>query len=209
MKTIDDSAVLGLDVGQRFFKRGFDLLFSMLGLIFFSWLIVFSFVLASIDTRSIGFFLQTRVGKSGQLFRVIKIKTMCAVDGHNTTVTACGDPRITKLGAVFRETKIDELPQLMNVFFGDMSFVGPRPDVPGFADNLSGDDLIILSIRPGITGPATLEYKNEEQILAGKQNPEKYNAEVIYPEKVRLNREYIENYSLVTDMKLIYRTVFH
>lgn len=125
-----------------------------------------------------------------------------------TTVTTDTDPRITRLGRFFRKTKLDELPQLIHVLLGQMSFVGPRPDVPGFADNLSGDDRIILSVRPGITGPATLKYRNEESILAGQDDPERYNDEVIFPDKVRLNKEYVENYSFRKDIKYIWQTIF-
>ncbi|GJQ48178.1 MAG: hypothetical protein HKUEN01_05640 [Candidatus Kuenenia stuttgartiensis] len=126
----------------------------------------------------------------------------------NTTVTTTHDPRITPLGRFFRKTKIDELPQLINVFFGHMSFVGPRPDVPGFTDMLTGDDRVILFVRPGITSPATLKYKNEEEILAAQDDPEKYNREVLFPDKVKLNREYVENYSFINDIKYIFQTIF-
>ena len=171
------------------------------------WIIVLAYIAASIDTRKSGFFTQTRIGKNGKFFTVIKIRTMSYIPSINTTVTTTHDPRITPLGRFFRKAKIDELPQLINVFFGHMSFVGPRPDVPGFADKLSGDDRIILSVRPGITGPATLKYKNEEEILAAQDDPEKYNREIIFPDKVRLNREYIENYSFVKDIKYIFQTI--
>lgn len=127
--------------------------------------------------------------------------------GINTNVTTDKDPRITRLGRFFRKTKIDELPQLINVFLGQMSFVGPRPDVPGFADKLTGDDRIILTVRPGITGPATLKFRDEEKLLAAQSDPERYNREVIYPEKVRLNREYVENYSFWQDIKYIFQTI--
>lgn len=152
-------------------KRLFDLLFSLCGLICFSWLILISWVLASISTRSNGFFFQKRVGQHGKTFNVIKIKTMRDVSIPATTITQDTDPRITKMGKFFRKTKIDELPQLFNVLVGDMSFVGPRPDVPGYADKLIGKDRIILAIKPGITGPASLAYKNEEEILANVDDP--------------------------------------
>src|SRR5688572_8920989 len=118
----------------------------------------------------------------------------------NTVVTTEHDPRITPLGRWFRKTKLDELPQLINVLLGQMSLVGPRPDVPGFADQLSGEDRIILSVHPGMTGPATLRFRYEEQELARQVNPERYNRDVIYPEKVRLNREYVESYSFTKDI---------
>jgi lipopolysaccharide/colanic/teichoic acid biosynthesis glycosyltransferase len=141
-------------------------------------------------------------------FKVIKLRTMRNIASINTTVTSLNDPRITPLGHFLRKTKIDELPQLINVFLGQMSFVGPRPDVPGFADRLMGEDRIILSVRPGITGPATLKYREEEELLAGQDNPEKYNDEIIFPDKVRLNREYVANYSFWKDIQYIYQTIF-
>lgn len=192
---------------QRALKRGFDILFSAAGLLALGWLIVLAFLLATIDTRQFGFFTQHRVGRNGKEFKVIKIRTMRQIDGVTTTVTSSDDPRITKLGAFFRRTKIDELPQLINVLFGSMSFVGPRPDVRGFADQLQGRDAKVLSIRPGITGPATLYYKNEEEILKGCDDPEDYNARVIFPKKVELNLDYIENYSLSKDLNIIWQTV--
>jgi len=125
-----------------------------------------------------------------------------------TTVTKRGDPRITRLGAFFRRTKIDELPQLWNVLIGQMSFVGPRPDVPGFADKLTGNEREVLKLRPGITGPATLKYRNEEELLAAQSDPEKYNREVIFPDKVRINLDYMRNWSLRKDISYIWQTVF-
>ncbi|MED4979327.1 sugar transferase [Geobacillus stearothermophilus] len=198
----------GLSLFDKFIKRSFDLVFSLLGLIFFSWLIILAFVIASIETKSNGFFIQKRVGKDGKIFNVIKIKTMKPVKGLNSTVTTSNDLRITKSGKFFRKTKIDELPQLINVLLGQMSFVGPRPDVPGYADKLVGEDRIILSVRPGITGPATIKYRNEEELLARVEDPEKYNKEVIYPDKVRINKEYVQNYSFWKDIMYIIKTIF-
>ena len=132
---------------------------------------------------------------------------MRPVKGINTSVTTDKDPRISKIGRFWRKTKIDELPQLWNVLVGEMSFVGPRPDVPGFADKLEGEERLILSIRPGITGPASLRFKNEEEILAAQPDPERYNREVIWPEKVKINLEYIRNYSLRKDIDYIIKTI--
>ena len=167
-----------------------------------------AWIVASIDTRSNGFFIQKRVGRNGKKFWVVKIKTMRPVAEFDTTVTRRGDPRITPLGAFFRRTKIDELPQLWNVLFGDMSFVGHRPDVPGFADKLQGEERAMLSIRPGITGPATLKYRNEEELLAAQDDPEAYNRDVIWPDKVRTNLQYIQEWSLWNDCCYIFRTIF-
>lgn len=193
---------------QRLQKRTFDVLVSFIGLAFLWWLIFVTAFLAYLDTGLNGFFKQKRVGKNGKLFSVIKIRSMRPIQGIETTVTTNEDPRISSFGRIIRKTKLDELPQLWNVLIGNMSFVGPRPDVPGFADQLEGEDRIILSIRPGITAPATLHFKNEEELLAQQPNPEQYNREIIWPEKIRLNKEYIQNYSLWLDIKIIWKTVF-
>lgn len=192
---------------NNFTKRGFDIVVSFLGLTFSWWLIFIAWVIATFETKSNGFFIQKRVGKDGKIFNVIKIKTMKKVEGVDTTITSSNDVRITKSGKFFRDTKIDELPQLINVLIGDMSFVGPRPDVPGYADKLEGDDRIVLSIRPGITGPASLKYKNEEEILSSQNDPKWYNDKVIWPDKVRINKEYIKNWALKTDIEYIIKTV--
>ena len=200
-------ARLGLDRRQRFVKRSFDLVLSTAGLALTWWLLLLGILVATVDTRQGGLFTQHRVGKHGRLFRLFKLRTMRAVDGVSTTVTTSRDVRVTTIGRFFRRTKLDELPQLINVLLGDMSFVGPRPDVPGFADRLEGDDRIILSVRPGITGPATLAFRTEEELLADQSDPEHYNLRVIYPEKVRLNRDYVESYRFTTDLRYLYRTL--
>ena len=201
------SKLNSLSVRQAGIKRVFDFVFSLLGLVLSGWLIVLAWLAASLDTRSNGFFTQARVGKDGKQFTLVKIKTMRPGHELTTTVTRSGDPRITSLGRFFRKTKIDELPQLWNVLCGDMSFVGPRPDVPGFADQLEGEERLLLSIRPGITGPATLKYRNEEKLLAAAADPEVYNRDVIWPDKVLINLEYICTWSLAKDIKYIWRTV--
>lgn len=188
-------------------KRLFDIGLSIVGLIAFGGIIAIAWLMSSFDTGKNGFFTQTRVGRNGKLFKVIKIRTMRERPDINTTVTASDDPRITSLGRILRKTKIDELPQLINVLLGQMSFVGPRPDVPGFADCLNDEDRIILSIRPGITGPATLKYRDEESLLASQADPDKYNREVLFPDKVRINREYIEQYSFSKDLFYIWKTI--
>lgn len=205
--TTFNSYPISLTSFQVFQKRIFDLILSSLGLVLTWWLILLVWVAACFDTRSNGFFVQKRVGRYGKLFRVVKIKTMRPIDDLKTSVTCHADPRITILGVFFRRTKIDELPQLFNVLIGQMSFVGPRPDVPGYADRLQGEDRIILSIRPGITGPAQLTYKNEEEILANQDDAVKYNDEIIWPDKVRINREYIKDYSFFKDFYYIWKTI--
>ena len=152
-------------------------------------------------------FVQERIGKDGKLFRCHKFRTM--VTGHQgSSVSVAGESRITPLGAKLRKYKLDELPELWDVLIGKMSFVGPRPDVPGYADKLQGEDRIVLSLRPGITGPATLKYRNEEELLATVSNPQQYNDEVIYPDKVRINRYYAEHISPANDLQIIFCTVF-
>jgi len=198
----------GLSICQAALKRGFDFSGAALGLAFTLWIILPAWVLATLGTRENGFFTQKRVGRNGQIFWVIKIRTMRNLPGMNTTVTTGADRRVTALGRFWRKTKIDELPQLINVLKGDMSFVGPRPDVPGYADKLEDEDRIILSVRPGITGPATLKYRDEEKLLTGQKNPERYNNEVIWPDKVRINKEYIKSYSFKNDLVYIAKTIF-
>ena len=196
-----------LSAGQRFVKRAFDLGLAVVGLLLAWWVILLAYVAATIDTRRHGFFTQRRVGRHGRLFRVIKIRTMRDVPGVRTNVTTDRDPRITPLGRFFRRTKIDELSQLINILLGQMSFVGPRPDVPGFADSLEGEDRIVLGVRPGITGPATLKYRDEERLLARHVDPERHNREVIYPDKVRINRQYVRNYRFLDDLRYLWQTL--
>ncbi len=151
-------------------------------------------------------FSQKRVGLGGKLFTMYKFRSMTV--GHGgSSVSVAGESRITPLGAKLRKYKLDELPELWNVLIGDMSFVGPRPDVPGYADMLEGEDRLILKLRPGITGPASLKYRNEEELLAKVDDPQKYNDEVIYPDKVRINLDYYRHHSLLGDLKLIIETV--
>ena len=197
----------GLSKKQQFQKRTFDIVFSFLGLVFIWWIIVGTSILARISTGESGFFKQKRVGMHGVIFHVFKIRTMRKCKHTTTTVTTASDPRITKVGAFFRKTKIDELPQLWNVLTGEMSFVGPRPDIPGYADKLTGDDLLFLSIRPGITGPASLKYRNEELLLDKCDDSDSFNREVVFPDKVKINLEYIRGYSIAKDFGFIYKTV--
>ena len=151
-------------------------------------------------------FRQKRVGQYGKLFTLVKFRTM-TVNHGGSCVSVAGESRITPLGAWLRRYKIDELPELWNVLKGDMSFVGPRPDVPGYADRLQGEDRIILTLKPGITGPATLKYRNEEELLAAQPDPQRYNDEVIYPDKVRINVEYAKTRSFAGDLKIIMQTL--
>lgn len=189
-------------------KRVFDFICSILGLIFFSPLFIVIALLIKFTSKGPVFFIQERVGKEGKLFKMIKFRSMSVVQKSSSTVSVKGDIRITKFGEILRKYKLDELPELWNVLLGDMSFVGPRPDVPGYADNLEGEDRKILELRPGITGVASLKYANEEAILAKQEDPIKYNNDVIYPDKVRLNLDYYYNNNIWVDIKIIFATIF-
>lgn len=152
-------------------------------------------------------FKQQRIGHNGKIFTMFKFRSM-TVNHCGTSISVAGESRITPLGAKLRKFKLDELPELWNVLIGDMSFVGPRPDVPGYADKLEGKDREVLKLRPGITGPASLKYRNEEELLANKENPQKYNDEIIFPDKVRINLFYLNNYSFLKDIQMILCTIF-
>lgn len=208
----------------------FDRVVSLIGLLFL-WPVLLIVALL-INVKMPGgpvFFLQKRVGKDGKLFDCHKFRTM-TVKHNGSTISVAGDSRITPLGAKLRHYKLDELPGLWDVLIGHMSFVGPRPDVPGYADKLEGDDRDVLKLRPGITGPATLKYRQEDEMLAdvrrlmteGGHLPQMeidrmtdqelavwYNDHVIYPDKVRLNCYYYHHYSFVKDIQMIVCTVFH
>ena len=193
-----------MTASEQRLKRIFDVTVAAMALVLLSPVIAIGGAAARIDTGASAFFRQERVGRDGRWFSVVKLRTMRPVDGN--TVTTLNDPRITRVGAFLRRWKIDELPQLWNVLKGDMSLVGPRPDVPGYLDRLEGESRILLSLRPGITGPATLHYRNEEALLATVDDPQVYNDTVIWPHKVQINMEYAANWSLRRDVECIIRT---
>ena len=199
----------------------FDRLASLIGLL--SLWPVFLVVSALVKVKMPGgpvFFVQKRVGKDGKLFACHKFRTM-TVKHNGSTVSVAGDSRITPLGATLRHYKLDELPGLWDVLVGNMSFVGPRPDVPGYADKLEGDDRVVLKLRPGITGPATLKYRLEDEMIFAyvtrkqeegdnrsvQEIAEEYNDKVIYPDKIRINRYYYGHYSFIKDIQMIFCTV--
>lgn len=190
-----------------FWKRLFDIVFSIIGLAFVLPLIAVCWTVAAVETRSNGFFVHERVGRRGKRIRVCKIKTMRPSSAPRSPITAQNLAAITKSGRLFRKYKLDELPQLFNVLMGSMSFVGPRPDVPGYADRIEGQDRVILLLRPGITGPASIKYKDEETLLSTAEDPVWFNDHVIWPDKVRINREYFVNYSLLHDLVYIFKTI--
>lgn len=190
-----------------FVKSVFDRLMSFFGL-FFIWpilLIVALFIKIKMPNGSV-FFTQKRVGQYGQLFLMIKFRTM-NVSHSGSSISIAGESRITPLGSVLRRCKLDELPGLYNVLKGEMSFVGPRPDVPGYADKLVGTDRDMLKLKPGITGPASLKYRNEEEILVTVEDPIKYNDEIIFPDKVKINLCYLRNRSFSKDIRIIIYTL--
>lgn len=187
-------------------KRLFDLLASFFGLLFLWPVLLFVAILIKIKMPGPVFFTQQRVGQHGKLFTLIKFRTM-QVKHSGASISVKGESRITPLGATLRTYKLDELPELWNVLKGEMSFVGPRPDVPGYADRLEGDDRRLLLLKPGITGPASLKYANEEEILARQPDPVQYNNEVIWPDKVRINREYLQRQTFWLDLKIIFCTI--
>jgi len=190
-----------------FLKNIFDKVFSLLGLIIVSPILFIITVLIKIKMpEGPVIYKQKRVGQHGNLFTMYKFRTM-TMSHSGSPVSIMGESRITPLGAKLRKYKLDELPELWNVLIGDMSFVGPRPDVPGYADKLTGEERKILELRPGITGPASLKYKNEEEILAKQDDPIRYNNEMIYPDKVRINLNYMKHQSFWLDIKIIIYTL--
>ena len=192
---------------EMILKYLFDRLASLVGL-FCLWPVL-AVVAILIRVKMPGgpvIFRQKRVGRHGRLFTMYKFRSMTVSHG-GSSVSVAGESRITPLGARLRRYKLDELPELWNVLKGDMSFVGPRPDVPGYADQLQGESRRVLVLRPGITGPASLKYRDEEELLATVENPQEYNDQVIYPDKVRINLYYLDHYSFVKDMQMIVCTV--
>lgn len=202
-------------------KRLFDIVASFCGLLILWPVLVVTAILIKIKMPGgPAFFCQKRVGKDGNLFTCHKFRSM-TVKHNGSSVSVSGDSRITPFGAKLRHYKIDELPELWDVLIGNMSFVGPRPDVPGYADKLEGEDRDVLKLRPGITGPATLKYRLEDEMISeyvAKRQAEgdtrdsqviavEYNDTVIYPDKIRLNCYYYRNYSFWKDIEMIFATV--
>ena len=185
-----------------------DILISFFGLLFLSPLFLIVALWIVIDNPGPVFYRQQRVGKDNKDFGLLKFRSMrVGADKMSLITIGDRDPRVTRAGYYIRKYKLDELPELWDVLIGNMSFVGPRPDVPGYADKLQGEDRVILTLRPGITGPASLKYRNEEELLARVENPQEYNDRVIYPDKVRINRYYLHNYSFLKDVQMIVCTV--
>ncbi len=192
---------------QKRIKRIIDVAGAILGLVLLGWMIGLAALIARIDTKKSGFYLQKRIGLNGKQFSIIKIRTMRDMPGMTTHVTRQNDPRITRWGHFFRRAKVDELAQLINVLKGDMSLVGPRPDVPEIARRLETEAPLVLTVRPGITGPASLKYRNEEEILETCADPEWVNASILFPDKMRINAEYARSYRWQSDLWYIWQTV--
>jgi lipopolysaccharide/colanic/teichoic acid biosynthesis glycosyltransferase len=195
-----------MDIKKQLIIKGmFDLIFSILLLPIILFPLVLLIILSSLSTRRFGLFYQKRIGQYGNKFTLYKIRSLRGTRHLDALDIKKNE---TIFGTWLRKSKLDELPQIFNVINGTMSLVGPRPDVPGYADLLEGDDRIILNVKPGITGPATIKYKNEDNLLLKQENPQEYNDEVIWPDKVKINKEYVRNWSLWKDVGYLWASVF-
>lgn len=191
---------------EQFLKRVFDLIVSLLLIPFLFIPILFLVALLTISTGTFGLFIQQRIGRNGKKFSFYKIRSL---KGKNHTDIREIIGQQTNFGKWLRKSKLDELPQLFNVINGTMSLVGPRPDVPGYADQLKGEDRIVLSVRPGITGPATLKYKNEDELLIQQKDVLHYNDTIIWPNKVAINKRYVQQWSFKKDLGYLWKSVFN
>ncbi len=191
---------------QFIIKRIFDISISILVLPFVIIPLLLLILIAGVSTHQNGMFLQKRIGYLGREFNLYKIRSLKGVNHHDIVAIKNSE---TSFGQWIRRTKLDELPQIFNVLKGEMSWVGPRPDIPGYADKLEGEDRIILNVKPGITGPATLKYRNEDALLLKQEHPLEYNDTVIWPDKVKINKAYIAHWSLVKDIKYLWTSVFN
>lgn len=196
------------DAYCRFWKRLIDLILSTVSLIALVPFFVVIGLLVKISSRGSALYWQDRVGLGGKLFRIAKFRTMVTdAERRGPDITSSGDPRITRLGARLRKLKIDELPQLWNVLIGQMSLVGPRPELPRYVADYDRSQLRVLSVRPGITDLASIRYRNEEKVLAESGDPESFYRSVVLPHKLSLNLEYIHRMSFALDVKLIFGTL--
>lgn len=189
---------------QQTLKRGFDLLVSVIAIPLLIVPLIILWIAAGLSTGKNGLYRQQRIGRYGKTFYLLKLRSLKGSD-HEDIVAI--KQQQTTFGGWLRQTRLDELPQLFNVLAGEMSLVGPRPDVPGYADKLSGPDRDILQLRPGITGPATLKYKNEDELLSKVDDPNQYNDLVIWPDKVRINKIYQQEWSFVKDLRYLWLSV--
>ena len=188
-------------------KRLFDIVMSGLGLLILSPLFLILAVWIKLDSKGPVFFRQSRVGKGNKDFRIFKFRSMRVGSDKGSQVTIGGhDPRITRSGYFIRKFKLDELPQLINVFIGDMSLVGPRPEVRHYVDYWTPEQMHVLDVRPGITDPASIKFRNENELLEKAEDPERYYIDVIMQEKLKLYLEYVQNHSFFGDLGLIFKT---
>ncbi len=188
-------------------KRLFDIVASGLGLIVLSPLFLILTIWIKLDSKGPIFYRQVRVGRNNKDFRIFKFRSMRVGSDKGSLVTIGGrDPRVTRSGYWIRKFKLDELPQLINVFIGDMSLVGPRPEVRHYVDHWTPEQLHVLDVRPGITDPASIKFRNENELMEKAEDPEKYYIEVIMQEKIKLYLEYVENHSFWGDIGLIFKT---
>ena len=190
-------------------KRTFDIIASGLGLVVLCPLFLILAIWIKLDSKGPVFFRQVRVGRYNKDFRIFKFRSMRVGSDKGSLVTIGGhDPRVTRSGYFIRKFKFDELPQLINVLIGDMSLVGPRPEVRHYVDYWTPEQMHVLDVRPGITDPASIKFRNENELMEQAENPEKYYIEVIMQEKIKLYLEYVEKHSFMYDLGLIFKTLF-
>lgn len=188
-------------------KRLFDILASGIGLVCLCWLFIILAIWIKIDSKGPVFYRQVRVGRKNKDFRIFKFRSMRQGSDKGSLITVGGrDPRITRSGYFIRKYKFDELAQLINVFIGDMSFVGPRPEVRHYVDMYTPEQMHVLDVRPGITDLASIKYRNENELLEKAEDPERYYIDVIMQDKLRINLEYVRNHSFFYDLKMIFQT---
>jgi lipopolysaccharide/colanic/teichoic acid biosynthesis glycosyltransferase len=196
-----------LSNNQKLLKRSFDIFFSLIGLSIIFIPLFFLIILASFDTGKIGLFKQERIGFLCKPFKIFKIRTIKGVDTQTVYISSVSD-NISKFGRFLRKYHLDEWPQLYNILIGDMSFVGPRPDLVGYADNLHPKDQLFLQVKPGITSPASLKYRDENKLLSQQKTPGEYYINILWPDKVKMNNNYVKNWSFFGDIKIIWLTIF-
>ncbi len=190
-------------------KRVFDLFFSSIGLIILVPFLIIISIVIQLDSKGSPFFIQKRVGKNNKDFNIFKFRTMDVKSQKKGLLTLGNDdPRITKIGYFLRRYKIDELPQLINIILGDMSFVGPRPELRNYVNYYSKDDMKTLNVKPGITGLASLKYRNEVELIKAAKNPEDFFINIIIPDKLRINKKYIKHQNFFLDLKIIFKSIF-
>jgi len=195
---------------KKFLKRIFDFTAALIGLVFLFPLFLLIGILIKFEDKGSVFFKQIRVGQNGKLFKIIKFRTMVEnAEKLGPKITSHGDRRVTKIGKILRKYKLDEFPQLINVLKGDMSLVGPRPEVPEYVKLYKDNYKVILKVKPGITDYASLEYKNESEVLGEHKETEKMYIQKLLPKKLELAKKYTEELSFSTDLKLIFKTLFN